>query len=249
MLPFSKYSLIGLLFGTFLTGYVVFAFSSPGATPPGGNTPAPVNVGSGFQEKQGDLWLRSLGTDRGAVFGGDLLVGGGVKLNTQAAKPVCDSATRGIIWNVQGATNTEDRVETCLKNYDGTYTWQELGSGVAYGQTTYYSYGQGTYPPAKTCTIQGCNSPTYPQHYQLSVFQSACNTYCGATGTVTCQVIAGQCGSGSSLSQPPSSCGQFNFSTCSTPYFSATSTNPNVPACWFSTPSPYFSGCTSTCTC
>jgi len=53
--------------------YLHAAWVGPTATPPNENTPAPVNVGSIFQEKSGDLWARTMGTDRGYCIGSDCI--------------------------------------------------------------------------------------------------------------------------------------------------------------------------------
>ena len=60
-----------------------------------------------------------------------LEVVGGIKLNSPLAQPFCDSSVRGTIWHLEGAVGLRDRVEFCLKNTDGTFTWQEIGSVVS----------------------------------------------------------------------------------------------------------------------
>jgi len=67
---FSKSAIVGLVFGILLAAYAVFAFTPPSAAPPGGNVLAPVNVGGGFQEKTGDLWVRALGATSGLTVSG-----------------------------------------------------------------------------------------------------------------------------------------------------------------------------------
>lgn len=51
---------------------IVYAWTGPTATAPGGNTPTPINTSATSQVKSGGLWLGSLGTDGGAVFGGSV---------------------------------------------------------------------------------------------------------------------------------------------------------------------------------
>lgn len=71
MKSFSKSTIVGLTFGILLAfGIVVSAFQSPTQAPPEGNTPAPINISSGFQEKTGDLWVRALGATAGITVGG-----------------------------------------------------------------------------------------------------------------------------------------------------------------------------------
>lgn len=45
------------------------AFTQPAAAPPGGNVSAPVNVGTTFQQKLGQFWAKSMGTDDGYCIG------------------------------------------------------------------------------------------------------------------------------------------------------------------------------------
>lgn len=44
-------------------------FTQPASAPPGGNVSAPVNVGTAFQHKLGQLWAKSMGTDDGYCIG------------------------------------------------------------------------------------------------------------------------------------------------------------------------------------
>lgn len=45
------------------------AFTQPASAPPGGNVSAPVNVGTVFQQKLGQFWAKSMGTDDGYCIG------------------------------------------------------------------------------------------------------------------------------------------------------------------------------------
>lgn len=57
-----------------------FAWTGPTATPPSGNTSAPINVSATSQIKSGGLWVGSLGADGGGYFGGIIeSTSGGVK--------------------------------------------------------------------------------------------------------------------------------------------------------------------------
>lgn len=80
---FSTSTVLGLTFGILLAGYAVFAFDPPVVAPPGGNTLAPVNVGSEPQVKIGGLSV------------GSLLVEGGIKLGNYSSKPACDPDLTG----------------------------------------------------------------------------------------------------------------------------------------------------------
>ena len=62
--------LVGVLAMVFLIGYIVFAWVEPTQPPPGGNVPAPINVGSTEQIKSGTIgafYYKVLGWN--AVYG------------------------------------------------------------------------------------------------------------------------------------------------------------------------------------
>lgn len=64
--------LLTAFIAVFVVGGVAFAqtsFTQPATTPPGGNVAAPVNVGAAFQQKVGQLWAKSMGTDDGYCIG------------------------------------------------------------------------------------------------------------------------------------------------------------------------------------
>jgi hypothetical protein len=69
-----KVLFLGLLLALGIS-YVQAAWVGPTATPPGNNTTAPVNIGSLFQQKSGDLWARSMGTDNGFCIGKSCVTG------------------------------------------------------------------------------------------------------------------------------------------------------------------------------
>lgn len=52
--------LVGLVAAVFLANFIVLAWTEPGSTPPSGNVPAPVNVGSTAQTKTGALTVTAL---------------------------------------------------------------------------------------------------------------------------------------------------------------------------------------------
>ena len=122
MTNFSKYSFVGLACGVFLAEYAVFAFTPPTEVPPGGNTLAPVNIGSDPQVKAGGLWVGSLGVDGSIEVNGDVQVEGRLRLGSFASLPACGSAGAGeIIFNT-----TEGKPYIC----DGT-GWTILGAEVS----------------------------------------------------------------------------------------------------------------------
>lgn len=52
--------LSGIALGSFAITALAGTWTAPTATPPNGNTEAPLNVGYGSQTKQGGVWLKSL---------------------------------------------------------------------------------------------------------------------------------------------------------------------------------------------
>ena len=60
---------LGVLAVSFLLGYIVLAWTEPSVAPPGGNVDAPINVGTDYQVKDGDLGLRTFYID-------DIKIGG-----------------------------------------------------------------------------------------------------------------------------------------------------------------------------
>lgn len=62
--------LAAAVFGILVVNYVVYAFSEPTGPPPENNVPAPLNVGSITQSKNGNLELNSLKVRGGIELGG-----------------------------------------------------------------------------------------------------------------------------------------------------------------------------------
>lgn len=58
--------------------------------------------------------------------GQTLEVNGGVRLNTTAGKPTCDSNQRGTFWETQSGAGVKDSVQVCVKNASDTYTWATI---------------------------------------------------------------------------------------------------------------------------
>ena len=116
-------TILGLTLGVFLAAYAVFAFTPPAVEPPGGNTPAPVNVGSDPQVKLGGLWVDSLGVSGGVVAVGRI----------DATGDVCSGTSC-----LAGLKSRMETLET------------EVSAIAAYSQPAYYAqsfYG----PPPITC--------------------------------------------------------------------------------------------------
>ena len=53
-------------------------------------------------------------------------VNGGLRLNTVAGKPTCDSTQRGTIWMTESASLVKDKLEVCVKNASDVYLWFTL---------------------------------------------------------------------------------------------------------------------------
>jgi hypothetical protein len=58
---------VGVLVMSILISYLVFAWTEPSQNPPGGNVPAPINVGPEGQAKQGGLILNTGGASTGLI--------------------------------------------------------------------------------------------------------------------------------------------------------------------------------------
>lgn len=58
------------------------------------------------------------------------IVGGGIRLNNNAAQPVCDSTTapamRGTIWFLKGATGFNDTLVICARDAALNYSWKTV---------------------------------------------------------------------------------------------------------------------------
>jgi len=71
--------IVGVLAMSLAIGYLVFAWVEPGANPPQGNVPAPINVGSTAQTKTGNLTLPNLYLNatgnEGNIYAIDQLIG------------------------------------------------------------------------------------------------------------------------------------------------------------------------------
>ncbi len=55
-----------------------------------------------------------------------LEVNGGVRINTIATRPTCDSTIRGTIWISRGTVGVADSVSVCIKQSNESYDWLTL---------------------------------------------------------------------------------------------------------------------------
>ncbi len=54
---------------------------------------------------------------------GELNADGGIRLSTAGAQPTCDSAHRGLMWNVEGGVGVADIFQVCQKDASENYAW------------------------------------------------------------------------------------------------------------------------------
>jgi len=73
------------------------------------------NSGTGVTNKLGDI--------------GDIMIDGGVRMNTSTVKPVADATTEGTFWVVKGGVGVADSTQVCLKSAADTYSWITLATG------------------------------------------------------------------------------------------------------------------------
>ncbi len=92
--------------------YVFAAWSGPTATPPDGNTDAPVNVGIVDQIKDAGLGVNALSVFGRGLFSGEVQIG--------STGLVCDSSVEG--------SQRYNSVDKVMEYCDGT-NWQAFGSG------------------------------------------------------------------------------------------------------------------------
>lgn len=122
MKTFSKSTILGLTLGVFLAAYAAFAFDPPASAPPGGNVPAPINVGPDAQIKAGGLWVGSLGVDGGAQFGGIVeSISGGFRFPDGSTQTTAVDPTRlgvadaiDIILAQNNTTVSQDEDDSCF---------------------------------------------------------------------------------------------------------------------------------------
>ncbi|MDP2966918.1 MAG: hypothetical protein Q8N87_00650, partial [bacterium] len=123
--------ILGVLAMSFLVGYLVLAWTEPTTTPPGGNVPAPLNVGNVGQSKAGGLILNTGGASIGLIVDKGN-VGIGITAPTQKLD------INGQI-RIRGGGPAAGRVLTAT-GADGTATWQAPASASGGGAPTDASY-------------------------------------------------------------------------------------------------------------
>ena len=52
----------------------------------------------------------------------------GVRIETSASKPTCDSSNRGYMWRTEGGASVADTFEVCLKDSSDVYAWVALAT-------------------------------------------------------------------------------------------------------------------------
>jgi hypothetical protein len=98
--------ILGVLAMSFLVGYLVLAWTEPTTTPPGGNVPAPLNVGSVDQIKSGGLSVGAFISRFGTILARD---SGNVGIGT--ANPSQKLDISGNVYttgNINAPNNTWD---------------------------------------------------------------------------------------------------------------------------------------------
>src|SRR6185369_9353928 len=55
-----------------------------------------------------------------------LEVNGGLRLNTSASQPTCNSTTRGTLWLTEAGAGSKDSLQVCAQNASGTAAWATL---------------------------------------------------------------------------------------------------------------------------
>lgn len=86
--------LLTAFIAVFVVGGVALAqtsFTQPASAPPGGNVSAPVNVGAAFQQKVGQLWAKSMGTDDGYCIGDSCITAWPTAADPLASCQICVS--------------------------------------------------------------------------------------------------------------------------------------------------------------
>ena len=74
---------VGVLAMAFLISYIVLAWTEPGAAPPAGNVPAPINVGPSAQTKTGALGIGALDSNYGLTVATSI---GGIKITNTSTQ-------------------------------------------------------------------------------------------------------------------------------------------------------------------
>jgi len=172
-----------LLAITSIVVYAQTAWLPPTATPPGGNTAAPVNVGSSNQVKLGGLGTGPLAVFGNALVSGDLDVSGvyksggvsGITASCPAGQTVTGLQSRGgiITGGSCGASGGGGGPITIVTAY--TYS----GIGVATCPPGKVVTGGGCYAGSSNCILQ--HTYPYPTANQWTCYWKSCG---GVTSNV-----------------------------------------------------------------
>jgi hypothetical protein len=114
-------------------------WTAPTASPPGGNTPEPINVSSSNQVKAGGFWAASLGSSGGVAWnGGQSLLqsdqGGSIELGgtdsvAGVGAPYIDFHFSGLAQDYNARLiNNGNRVLTAAGSSGGTFTFDVIGN-------------------------------------------------------------------------------------------------------------------------
>lgn len=111
-----KFFISVIIVGLFVGYVAVLAFSEPAASPPGGNVPAPLNIGPQAQSKEGNLELENVKARDGIELGGVVRktwpVEREASCSWQGTRCTCssDSASVGSVRVVLGMTCNQGQV-------------------------------------------------------------------------------------------------------------------------------------------
>lgn len=167
-----KLTLISLLILGFLIGVSVLSalaqsssgWTPPTATPPGGNVPAPINIGNVVQEKLGGLSLRS-----GLVVYGNLIVATGTGAGTKGKVLTAMDDVGTVAWGTGGSGTLPSCTEgQTLKMVSGSWTCKDIDSFYAVGEVYFggmYGSPDGAYSNPLASNTKSC--PTGYKAYRL----------------------------------------------------------------------------------
>ena len=129
------------------TSYVSAVWNAPSATPPNGNTDAPINVGYNGQIKQGNLWIKGLADATTSAVNGLIVENGNVGIGTTT--PSVKLEVGGQV-KITGGNPGVDKI--LASDEDGLASWKSASDlGISSGSTA------GTAGTAGTSTSDASN--------------------------------------------------------------------------------------------